>query len=77
MRGIIEEERLAFLGCAANELSGKSTIGIFQMNKIYRLLSDGFAIHQRHGYCTDITEAITLHIWREAGQVVTRTLYKN
>lgn len=76
MRRIIQEERLTFLSCAANELSGKITVGVFQMNKIYRLLCDGFPVHQRHGYCTDIAEAITLHIWREAGQIVTRTLYK-
>lgn len=76
MRRIIEKERLTFLSCPANELRGKITVGIFQMNEINRLLRNGFPVHQRHSYCTDITVAITLHIWREAGQIVTRTLYK-
>lgn len=76
VRRIIEEERLTFLSCAADELGGEGTVGIFQMNKIYRLLHDGFPVHERYGYRTDITVAVTLHIWREAGQIVTGTLYK-
>lgn len=74
MRRVVQKEGSLILGGDSNELRGKVAVGLLNLQEIGRLLLDRLSQHERHSYHTLITATKALHIRREAGEILTRTL---
>lgn len=58
----------------ADEIGCKVTVGLFQLQEVGWLLLDMLVVNERDGYGANVTRSKALDIWREASQVVTRSL---
>ena len=76
MRGVVEEKWLLLIGRVPDEMSSKFAIGRLQLQEVSWLLYDDLVVHQRNRHHATVTVTKTLHIRREAGQVVTGTLWR-
>lgn len=72
---IVQEEGALILDGIINELRRKFAVSLLKLQEICGLLLDILIKHERHSYHTLITEAIALHIWRKAGEILTGTLW--
>lgn len=74
MGGIVEEERLFFLGWCGDEIGRKDAVRPLQIEEVDRLLLDDLVVHEGNGHNADIAISETLDVWRETSQVVTGAL---
>lgn len=75
VRGIVEEKGSLLLGRGGDKAGGEVAVCSFQIQEVHGLLLDDFIVHQRDQNGAQVALPKAFHVRREAGQIVTRTLW--